>query len=232
MISVTLEAISFDLFNTLVGIKPVEQHLLTHVLDRYLSQMGFSNHSSAIIEYYRKQLQHLFSDRQQTYREFNNAELLQNTIKTVTNNDIPIQECKEIINSYFKSVKTFVFEEVPNVLENLAGRYHLYLVSNHSWPEAARKAVNPIKRYFRKIIISGDVGWRKPSEIIFRPIIEQHGKNVVHCGDHGQEDIDAVYPLGWKAIWIKRNENCPQPTIYKHIISIVKNLKELPTIIP
>ncbi len=227
-----LDAISFDLFNTLVGIKPTENHLLVRVLEQQLCTLGFEEFHEAIIEKYVTALQYQFLDRQRTFKEFNNAELLQESIKVVTNTDIPLSSTERIITAYFEALNTYVFDDVPEALDRLSDNYPLYIISNHSWPNAAYNALSPIKKYFKKIIISGEVGWRKPSKKIFEPLIRRHGTRVVHCGDHGQEDIDAVYPLGWKAIWIKRSNKCPIPTVNTHVIATVQNLRELLEIIP
>ncbi len=228
---VTFEAISFDLFNTLVGIKPTEKKVLIQILDDCLIDIGLEKDNINIRRLYISRLEEQFKIRQDTHHEFNNAVLLQEVIKSITNQILPLKMCELIIDRYFDFVPTFIFKDVPEVLEQLAEHFQLYVISNHSWPKAAFRAINPIKDYFQEIIISGVVGWRKPSKLIFNPIFRKHGKKVLHCGDHGQEDIDAVYPLGWKAIWIKRSNNCRPPRIRNHLIGIIHDLREILKII-
>jgi len=65
-----------------------------------------------------------------------------------------------------------------------------------------------IKRHFQSIIISSEVGYRKPDLEIYRIALDKLGintKDTVFIGDGNDRELEGAYTLGITTIMIKRN---------------------------
>lgn len=97
-------------------------------------------------------------------------------------------------------------EAARPVLEKLAARYPLVLVSNfYGNVEAVLRDFN-LDTYFKKIIESAVVGVRKPDPRIFTLGCEALGfdpKNVLVIGDSYRKDIVPAESIGCQVLWIK-----------------------------
>jgi HAD superfamily hydrolase (TIGR01549 family) len=103
------------------------------------------------------------------------------------------------------------------VLSALGESKTLALISNFDHPPHAQRILREtgLASYFKTIVVSGDVGIKKPNPGIFRIALEQTGLNsheVVYVGDT-QEDVDGARAAGIKPILIARPEDPQRPKI-------------------
>ncbi len=85
--------------------------------------------------------------------------------------------------------------------------YNLGLVSNFDHAPTARKLLHRynINRYFNTIVISDEVGWRKPHSAIFEIALNNIGakKNeAIFVGDDYDADIRGALKVGLRAVWM------------------------------
>jgi len=111
---------------------------------------------------------------------------------------------------YFSCFRAQVVPEARPVLEILKGRYRLAVISN-SMSCVPRRILelSGLDGYFEAVLISGEVGWRKPHERIFRLALAQLGLQdrpgqVVHVGNSPFEDVAGAKAVGMKAILLLR----------------------------
>ena len=126
------------------------------------------------------------------------------------------------------------------VLQELKSKYRLAVICNAT--TATEKHVRiilqdaGIEEFFDVVVVSTDVGYRKPDEGIFRIALEKLGlraKEVVMVGNRLPTDIVGGNRLGMKTVLIKWNNRYPdkitceleQPTY------IIHSLRELLPII-
>ncbi|MNN73951.1 Pyrimidine 5'-nucleotidase YjjG [compost metagenome] len=65
-----------------------------------------------------------------------------------------------------------------------------------------------LRHFFDAIIVSGDLGIKKPDERIYRIALERLGasaEETVIVGDHPVNDIWGAAQLGIRGIWLLRN---------------------------
>jgi len=103
------------------------------------------------------------------------------------------------------------------VLSGLAESKTLALISNFDHPPHAHRILRQtgLASFFKTIVVSGDVGIKKPNPAIFRIALEQTGLNpeeVVYVGDT-QEDVDGATAASIKPILIARPEDPQRPKI-------------------
>jgi HAD superfamily hydrolase (TIGR01549 family) len=107
--------------------------------------------------------------------------------------------------------------EAPGVLSALAETRTLALISNFDHPPHAHRILREtaLTSFFNTIVISGEVGIKKPDPGIFRIALEQTGlraAEVVYVGDT-QEDVDGAKAAGIRPILIVRPEDPQRPKI-------------------
>ena len=109
--------------------------------------------------------------------------------------------------------------------------YRLSVVSNFDHAPTARKLLGKfgIIDFFEHIVISEEVGWRKPHRKIFEFALSRLGKNasdVIFIGDNPEADILGSSDCGIDSIWVKRKEQFTRAEP-KFIIKDLQELKEI-----
>lgn len=138
---------------------------------------------------------------------------------------------------YFQSLKPKPC--ASRTLKKLSGGYALALVSNFTYAPVVYAGVRKLgfSSYFNCILVSDDVGWRKPHPRMFEEALKRLDKNVeqaVFVGDNPMEDIQGAKGVGMKAIFIPSQfftvedaGKAPQPPDL-----IINSLCELPRALP
>jgi len=100
-------------------------------------------------------------------------------------------------------------EDVPSTLQRLKKKYSLAVVSNfgHSptvWKTLERFA---LVKFFDVVVVSADVGWRKPSPKIFKKALEAlmvSASESVFVGDEPDHDIEGAQKVGMRTVLLKK----------------------------
>jgi putative hydrolase of the HAD superfamily len=96
-----------------------------------------------------------------------------------------------------------------SILRDLRKRYILALITNFDHPPHLHKYLPEIEIYdsFGAIVISGEVGVRKPSPVIFEVALQRTGLEagqVAYIGDSYKDDVVGAMAAGLKPILISR----------------------------
>jgi len=123
-----------------------------------------------------------------------------------------------------------LYPETIEVLDNLVSEFQLGLITNGT-PDLQWEKINGgnLKKYFKHIIISGEVNFGKPDKQIFNIALNKFKVNkesVIMIGDSIDRDIEGAKASGIKAIWLNRN-NSTQKELTTQPDYIIKNLREL-----
>jgi putative hydrolase of the HAD superfamily len=107
--------------------------------------------------------------------------------------------------------------DAPIVLSVLAETRTLALISNFDYPPHVHRILREtgLSNFFKIIVVSGEVGIKKPNSEIFRIALEQTGlqaDEVVYVGDT-QEDVDGAKAAGIRPILIARPQDPQRPRI-------------------
>lgn len=121
------------------------------------------------------------------------------------------------------------------VLEWAKKRYRVGMVSNFDHPPAAYKVMEEqgVKGFFEEIVISGDVGWRKPSREIFGIAFDRMRigpAEAIFVGDNPGIDVVGAKQVGMDVIWLNRKgevftDGLPKPDY------TIEHLEELTTLL-
>ncbi len=119
-----------------------------------------------------------------------------------------------------------------SVLRRLKKRYKLGVVSNFSHSPAVWKTLQrfDLAKFFDTVVVSADVGWRKPSSKIFKKALDALqilASESVFVGDELDHDVEGAQNVGMLTILLRkpttreiRRKVEPDETIYE--------LKEVP----
>ncbi len=110
-----------------------------------------------------------------------------------------------LIETYFEAYPSFVrFADVDPVLDRLARRHRLALVSNI---DDDLLAVTSLGRRFDLVCTAERARGYKPDGTLFRHLLRESGVDVaelVHCGQSQRTDMVGAKPLGITVAWINR----------------------------
>lgn len=126
------------------------------------------------------------------------------------------------------------------LLAELAGRYRLAVCSNFSHTPTALRIVQEagLRPYLDAVVISEEVGFRKPGAPIFRATLGRLGaaaEETVHVGDQLVADVQGAAELGMRAVWLTRRVADAEADLREHggpaPSAIIADLGELPALL-
>lgn len=139
--------------------------------------------------------------------------------------------CEVAEKSVFKWGSSLQIEEnTLNVLKELKKKYKLGIVSNFDHPPFIRYLLNEYKMedLFDSIVISGEVGVKKPDKEIFNIALKEAALKpgeLIYVGD-GKEDIIGAKSAGILPILIERDQKVKSDPIFDGV-KIISSLEEL-----
>ena len=148
--------------------------------------------------------------RYEKLREVTNAVWLSETLNRLGFATKPGDEAvKKAVNVYFEGYLRSLKPRscALRTLKTLSDTYSLGLVSNFTYAPVIHAGLRRLRLnpYFDAILVSQDVGWRKPHPKIFEEALKRlkrGAKQAVFVGDNPIEDIRGAKNVGMKAIFI------------------------------
>ena len=100
------------------------------------------------------------------------------------------------------------------ILEDLASRYTLLVCSNFTDTASAHAVLAEagLAQWFQHVVVSEEVGFRKPRAEIFDAMLERAGvaaSEVIHIGDNLAADVSGAKARGIRAGWLTRRVDDP-----------------------
>lgn len=123
-----------------------------------------------------------------------------------------------------------VYGDVVRTLEDLAAReLKLGIISN--WDDRLIPLLERLglKKYFETIIVSCNVGFTKPSPVIFEQAIrwlKVRPENTLHVGDSPKEDIEGAKAAGFQTRHIARGRRVKGKEQIGTLLSVLEILPE------
>ncbi len=95
-------------------------------------------------------------------------------------------------------------------LEWARARYRVALISNFDHAPTARLILDQhgIAGCFEEVLISADIGWRKPRPEVFQRVLDALGVTAgraIFVGDNAEIDVAGAKGVGMAAVWINRD---------------------------
>ncbi len=131
--------------------------------------------------------------------------------KMIANNQLPYKDAvKEFGLEQVKWPKELeqLYEDVPRVLQTLAGKYKMGIIANQSLGSEERMRNWGILDYFEVIAASAEAGVAKPDKRIFELALEKSEAKPEECymiGDRLDNDIIPAKEMGMQTIWVRQS---------------------------
>jgi putative hydrolase of the HAD superfamily len=121
------------------------------------------------------------------------------------------------------------------LLERLARRHRLAVVSNFDYTPTALAILDAagVRELFAAIVVSDEVGWRKPRADIFEEAIRRTGvepRRTLFVGDRADIDVAGAHGMGMDSAWINPAREPLPPGIPPPLYEI-RDLAELEAIV-
>ena len=204
-----IEAIGFDLFNTLII---PDSQALPEAMSRLIESLrknGLFLDQEAFKESYRESAQRFIETARQDGRETHNRFWICTALETqgysLQPDDLRI---KGSVEAYFSAFPEHchLIPGTKETLQTLKGTYRLGLLSNFTHGPAAREIIEHVglNPFFDVIIISGEEGFRKPHPLVFHRLVEGLGvgpDQAIYVGDDPEPDITGALGAGLRPVW-------------------------------
>ncbi len=163
--------------------------------------------------------------------------ILDTTLRMTSNGEVPILDNAETKQHFVDAMAGICYDyarrctlDALPVVEYLAEKYDLALVSNFYGNLSAVLQDFGLLRCFKVVVDSTIAGVRKPDPQIFQLAIDQLGlkpKDVTIIGDSYDKDIQPAVSLGCQAIWYRGDSWDPESDAKNDYQPTINNLIEV-----
>ena len=237
---ILLKAILFDLGNTLINYPDLSEsnHAFREILIARIHQTIQENGYPSNLNDFRREYYFVrekqWKDARNTLIEFSMTRRLKLVLKNLS---YSIEESNDALRKAMDSYMQLYITRLKEVqhsreaLSTLQKDFQLGLITNFAYAPGIYAVLDTfnLKQFFEKVIISGEVGWRKPSPKIFIYALNSmkiQATNTVYIGDDYKADIVGAKNVGMKTVFISK-----EPEDYQKADVIIETLKELPSTI-
>lgn len=204
-----IRAVAFDLFNTLIAVPP---HTLTDANARLFESLcsnGFTLERHSFDRAHREAALQCIEESRRDGRETHNSLWISKALKdqgvALSPDDGRIAHAVEAyFSAFLEHARLLPFTK--EMLAALRPCFRLGLLSNFTHGPAARKLLSilGLEPFFQVVVISGELGYRKPHPIPFLELVEGLGvpsREVIYVGDDPEPDILGAGRAGLQPVW-------------------------------
>ncbi|MFQ6086637.1 MAG: HAD family hydrolase [Candidatus Bathyarchaeia archaeon] len=209
-----VKVILFDFGDTLVSFEGFDYEASLTALHQTLVKNGIVTPYEEFKKTYFKVRDQLYKEGDSSFKEVNFCVRASRVLKELGFDLTPtdpkiISSVEAFMRPLIESLK--LEEHVFLVLRELKKKYSLGLVSNFAYPPAIRQTLRRFRLsgFFDAVVISGDIGWRKPSPKIFEKALEAlrvSASEAVFVGDAPFHDIAGARQVGMKTVLLRRSD--------------------------
>lgn len=241
-----IKAVAFDFVGTLVKIEEREELALTKLYEA-LKSFGLKTSFQDFKEEYSRAASKYLELRRRTNKEVNNRVWLREALaelgfKGAGDGAILKTAVEAYFQPYIESARAP--KEVYEVLSKLKGHYELGLISNFTDPPTVHKILRGegLLEFFKEIVISGEVGWRKPHPAIFAKFLSSLSLNPwesAFVGDDPRYDVKGAKDAGMVTVLLVGGETRLSQEYYESRLGeegarpdyTIRSISELPKLL-
>ena len=210
-----VNAILFDLGETLIHIDPGEKDSVEEarfkMVRSYLLDRGYDFTVNILRDTYTRSIEVLTGDPEE---EVHIQRIIVEMLNRLSINRGPIDPIE--LEKVFYQVEVETWKPFPDAIPcleyALEAGFKLGLISNARSDWAVRSILKRLglDKYFRAVVTSAQVGWRKPRPEPFSEalrILKESPQRAAFIGDTFSADIVGAKRIGMKAIYLNRNDD-------------------------
>lgn len=207
-----IKAVIFDFIGTIVNCVGYSMDVSKMKLYTSLVNEGFKVTDKEFFEAYDRTHIKYRAIRYGEMREVTNAIWVAEALNDVGYREVNSDDVrvKAALNVFFKDfIESLKLRTgATKLFEHATAHGKVGLLSNFTYAPVVYFSLNAlgISRYFNAIVVSEEQGWRKPSQHIFRDVLERlHMKadEALFIGDNPFEDIKGAKDAGLRTIFVR-----------------------------
>lgn len=232
-----IKVVGFDFFGTLVKANAEIDRCIGNICQKLRRhQISFSKEE--FIQNYKIVSSNFRKVRLGTYKEVSNCVWLAATLLRL-GYDLKddSQPVIEAVESYFSPWALTVYKDTWSTILRLQSTYRMGLISNFTYTPFLKKSLFKLRldKYFECVLVSEEVGWRKPHPHIFKKFLKfmnVEASETLFIGDDLEQDISGAKGVGMKTVWIVRDSKQKSKEFNVHPDFIIHSLEELNEVLP
>jgi FMN phosphatase YigB (HAD superfamily) len=248
MAKADFNAVVFDLFDTIVKWEPERLPLMEvdgrkihttipWVFPRLEQRLGATFDRDRFIQVYHGVVDEIMAERELYGIEITCAERFVRTLSRLApalGDQARATFSEELTRIHMNGVRRVTWAPAARVaaVARVAANYRIGLLSNFDDAQCGREVLDDtgVAHLFEAVIISAEVGLRKPNPQIYRRMLEMlrlDASEVLFVGDTPREDVEGPQRAGMRTAWISKGaaavpDGVPQPDF------IIADLANLP----
>ena len=236
-----ISVVLFDLGSTLLYFEGSMHELILEGRQRLFESLVSQGYalSEDFILAFRARLHDYFHQRDVDFLEFTVEQALRQTLAEAGIQDVLHPHLRAALDEMYAVTQAhwkLESDTLPVLAELRQHGYHLGLISNAADAEDARALLkqNGLETWFEQVLISAEVGYRKPHPYIFRLALDFFGitpGQAVMVGDKLGADVLGAKNAGLATIWITRRANRADNLSHEDTIlpdAVIESLEALP----
>jgi putative hydrolase of the HAD superfamily len=214
-----IKAIVFDINGTLIDIQTDEgNEEVYRGISHFLTYQGIRVHRWEVRDEYYQLMDEQRKASGEEFPEFDAVELWWEFLRRRTRacQALPPEKLEWMplfLAEMYRGVSRYrlqLYPDVRDVLDELSGRYKLAALSDaqSAWALPEMRAVD-LEKYFHPIIVSGDLGYRKPDPRIFQAALDGlrlPPENVLFVGNDMYRDVYGASQMDLKTVFFSSNQ--------------------------
>ena len=203
-----IQAVAFDLFNTLITVDMPSRYSSIDRLFDSLQAQGIAVHADDFMPVYRDTVREFVSEAERLGKETHNGLWISTALQRL-GIDVQPQDPRvaQAVEAYFSAFvdNARALPGTADMLAALKPRYRLGLLSNLTHGPAARQILDHVNlsSNFEVLLVSGDLGYRKPHPQAFQTLIEALDvppASIVFVGDDPRTDVQGARLAGMQPV--------------------------------
>ena len=214
-----IQAILFDINGTLIDIQTDEgSEEIYRGISHFLTYQRIYIHRWEVRDEYFRLMEEQRRANGEAFPEFDAVELWRQFLRRRPEacHSMPPEKLRWMpifLAEMYRGISRFrlqLYPEVKTALDELAQRFKLAALSDaqSAWALPEMRAVG-IEAYFQPIIVSGDLGFRKPDKRIFEAALnglDLPPENILFVGNDMYRDIYGAKQFGMKTVFFSSNQ--------------------------
>jgi putative hydrolase of the HAD superfamily len=205
-----IKSIIFDFIGTLTNVKNYSLETSKTKLYMAIVEAGFNISAESFLEAYSQSHEKYRVVRYQELVEVTNAIWISEALNSLGFKTKPEDtRIKTAVNVFFEDYLNSLELRpcVKKLLNKVSIEYKLGLVSNFTYTPVIYAGIRKmgINQFFNAVLVSEEVGWRKPNIKIFEEALRRldaTAEETVYVGDSPLEDIKGAKAAGMKTVFI------------------------------
>ncbi|MDI6691307.1 MAG: HAD family hydrolase [Candidatus Bathyarchaeota archaeon] len=205
-----VKAIIFDFIGTLTNVKNYSLENSKRKLYKALVDAGFNVGAESFLEAYTQAHEKYRVIRYEKLVEVTNAVWISEALNYLGFKANPDDtRIKTAVNIFFEDYLNSLELRpcVRKLLEKASTNHKLGIISNFTYAPVIYAGLRKlgINQFFNVVLVSEEVGWRKPHMKIFEEVLKRFGivgEEAVYVGDSPAEDIMGAKAAGMKTIFV------------------------------